>query len=171
MNRNAAIDIGQRLRDDAKAKPYRDNVWPHVIQFYRPFVYDHDDPALHYRHRVLLGDHDELDRHFDIGLFGHMRNGLSVVLLALAKMEDKNTARNIPAVAGSNNKRARKSSADAGDAVVVGSVSEEVRKLLCNYIACIALQFWLMIHRQCHRCIAVIASLLFPWLIFHRCVY
>ncbi len=147
MNRNVAIGIGDRLRSDANKKPYRDTVWPGAIQFYRAFAYDRNDPAWHYKSRVLQSKKEGLDQNFGIGLFGYMRNGLSVLLLALAKMEDKNTARNIPAVAAAAAKRRAKKN-DGAEALVAGSVGEEVRKLLCNYIACVALQFWLMMHER-----------------------
>lgn len=81
-----SVDLKKIITDstsvDKRNNGYTDRVWPNAIRYYRPCSLTSPSSAQHYAEFVLNG---ELDPHFKFGLFGSTRNGLSIVLLALAK--------------------------------------------------------------------------------------
>ena len=164
----------ERLVRDTQSSFYRDTVWPSALEFYRPLVFEQGGAAEHYKQRALGlqpgNEQSELDPFFpDIGLFGRFRNGLSVLMLALATMPDKKTTGKIPRVKGpirqsrstastaaasasaassSAAAAAMDEQADEEDTSMSTSAGEVARKILCSYIACVALHFWLLINKR-----------------------
>jgi hypothetical protein len=125
----------QRLAKDIKQPVYEDTVWPRAIKGYRPVLPSGADVLAHYQNVVLydpgLPEDRQLDPHFGIGLFGHLRNGLSVVIRALAKTETKVSSHIL------------KQSPMHAESKLDGPV-EKAKLVLCDYIILVALHFWLL---------------------------
>lgn len=125
----------QRLQADGD----RNSIWPNAIQFYQPFQLFADDPIAHYDEKVLQSSRD---RYFDVGLFGQCANGLTIILLALAKASKsfKTQKKGASAAASSSSSRTQRNEEPSG--------AEKLKTVLFHYITLICLQYWTLVHRR-----------------------
>lgn len=134
--KNNGDHLISRLQEDGN----KNTVWPSALKFYIPFRLFRDHPFEHYGQKVLG---DTKDPHFDIGLFGSCNNGLSVLLLALAKEPEAKKKSHRAAESSSSSAAAASSSSDDSPSNI-----SKLKKLLCHYITLVALQYWTIVQRR-----------------------
>lgn len=137
---NEQAQLISRLHADG----HRNSVWPNVIQYYQPFKLYRNNAFAHYEVKVLQSS---LDRYFPVGLFGTCANGLSLVLLALAKVP-KSAKSQKKTAEGSSSSSSAAAAADAAADDDASNGTDKIKGLLYHYITLICLQYWTLVHER-----------------------